>query len=68
MYKRQVYAFLQRKGCKDIRPVCEIMPGAVLFETKVGERTMQVVSKSGGFGNESIFVEIADKMMVGGVV
>ena len=63
-----VYAFLQRKGCKDIRPVCEIMPGAVLFETKVGERTMQVVSKSGGFGNESIFVEIADKMMVGGVV
>ena len=44
------------------------MPGAVLFETKVGERTMQVVSKSGGFGNESIFVEIADKMMVGGVV
>lgn len=57
-----VYAFLEQASCTDIEPVCEVMPGVVLFNATVGKRRLQVVSKSGGFGDEKVFVDIAAKV------
>lgn len=61
-----VYTFLERKKCREIRPICEIVPGAVLFEAEIFGQKLQIISKSGGFGNESVFVELADAMLDGG--
>lgn len=61
-----VYAFLMQINCTEIEPVCEAVPGVVLFHVKIGDRTLQVLSKSGGFGNESVFAEIASGFTYGG--
>lgn len=61
-----VYAFLEGIDCTDIEPVCEAVPGVVLFNIKLGERVLQVLSKSGGFGNEDVFAEIASRFTYGG--
>lgn len=61
-----VYAFLTGIDCSDIEPVCEAVPGVVLFNIKFRNRTLQVLSKSGGFGNEDVFVEIASRFTYGG--
>lgn len=57
-----VYAFLEQAACTDIEPVCEVIPGVVLFTVTAGKRKLQVVSKSGGFGDEMVFVDIAAKV------
>ncbi len=61
-----VYAFLMSVDCSDIEPVCEAVPGVVLFNMKIGNRTLQVLSKSGGFGREDVFAEIASRFTYGG--
>lgn len=55
------YAFLIQIKCTEIEPVYEIVSGAVLFNIKAGNRRLQVISKSGGLGDEDIFVNIASK-------
>ena len=59
-----VYAFLSGNNCSEIEPVCEVIPGVVLFHVKIGERKLQVISKSGGFGNEQVFLEVAKEILI----
>ena len=47
----------------DLTPVCEISQGVVLSILKWNEKKLQVVSKSGGFGNKDVLIEAAKKLI-----
>lgn len=55
--------FMKLTGCTELIPVCEIGQGAVLSRLVWKDTQIQVISKSGGFGDENIFVEIADRVV-----
>ncbi|MBQ9708984.1 MAG: four-carbon acid sugar kinase family protein [Firmicutes bacterium] len=54
------YGFLNRLGIREVVPVGEVLQGAVMFQIEVRGRTLNVVSKSGGFGSEDFFVRAAE--------
>ncbi len=47
----------------ELTPVCEISQGVVLSILKWNEKKLQVVSKSGGFGNKDVLIEAAKKLI-----
>ncbi len=47
-------------------PVEEVMPGTVLSCFTMEGRRYQVISKSGGFGDETLFVKLAEMICAGG--
>ncbi len=47
----------------ELTPVCEISQGVVLSILKWNEQKLQIISKSGGFGNADVFVETAKKLI-----
>lgn len=55
--------FMKEIGCSQLHPVCEIGQGAVLSWLEWKERRLQVISKSGGYGDEQILMEIAGKVI-----
>ncbi len=58
-----VMGFMKRQHCKELTPVCEIGQGAVLFLLDWNGESVQVISKSGGFGEKDIFVTIANQLI-----
>lgn len=54
--------FMKNMGCDIISPICELAPGTVLSEIDTGTRRLRVISKSGGFGTESLLVDLAEKI------
>ena len=54
--------FMKNMGCDIISPICELAPGTVLSEIDTGTRRLRVISKSGGFGTESLLVDLAGKI------
>lgn len=50
-------------GCKELMPVCEIGKGAVLNIMEWDGKRIQVISKSGGFGEEEIFTMMYETVM-----
>lgn len=54
--------FMNCTGVKELVPVCEIGKGAVLSLLNWKGKTIQVISKSGGFGEENIFVEMLEQI------
>lgn len=51
--------FMKHIQCEEITPVCEIATGTVLSEIKVAEQSFGIISKSGGFGQEALLVDLA---------
>ena len=47
----------------ELIPVCELSQGVVLSMLKWEGQTLQIVSKSGGFGPVNVMTEIADKLV-----
>ncbi|USF30991.1 four-carbon acid sugar kinase family protein [Clostridium sp. MD294] len=47
----------------ELTPVCEISQGVVLSILKWNEKKLQVISKSGGFGNQDVFLKTAEKLI-----
>lgn len=45
-------------GITSISPICEILPGVVLSEARHNNRSIFLLSKSGGFGDENLLVEL----------
>ncbi|MCI9582580.1 four-carbon acid sugar kinase family protein [Clostridiaceae bacterium] len=54
--------FMKHIGCEAIAPVCEMAPGTVLSEIEVKGRRLGVISKSGGFGAETLLVDLARRI------
>lgn len=50
--------FYRKTMCSGITPICEIEAGTILSLCRVGKRNLYVISKSGGLGNEDIFLKI----------
>lgn len=51
-------AVMQQLGSATLRPITEILPGVVLSETVIDGQTLFIISKSGGFGPDDVFLQI----------
>lgn len=51
--------FIREAGIKLVSPVCEMDCGVVLSQLKYKEKTLNVISKSGGFGKEMLFSDLS---------
>lgn len=50
---------METMGVKEVEPVCELASGVVLSRFTYNGYTRQVISKSGGFGNPTLLVEMS---------
>lgn len=55
--------YMKQIGCTQIEPICEIEQGVVVSKIKCGGHSIQVISKSGGFGTVDILCRIAEKVL-----
>ncbi|MEG0988731.1 MAG: four-carbon acid sugar kinase family protein [Clostridium sp.] len=55
--------FMKHIGCDEITPVCEMAPGTVLSKIETKDRELRVISKSGGFGTEQLFTDLAKMIL-----
>lgn len=55
--------YMKKTGCTQIEPLCEIEQGVVVSNIVRAGKSVQVISKSGGFGTCDIFCRIADKII-----
>ena len=55
--------FMKELGVNQIVPVAEIAQGTVLSKLFWEWRTLQVISKSGGFGEQELLVKLAEKLV-----
>lgn len=55
--------FMRHIGNTELVPICEIGKGAVLSAMRWNGKRIQVISKSGGFGEEDIFVHMYDTII-----
>ena len=53
-------ACLRRLGCKDLEPLAELFPGVVLSLYRAGGREKFLISKSGGFGSETLLADLKE--------
>jgi uncharacterized protein YgbK (DUF1537 family) len=53
---------MEQLGVREMEPVCELAPGTVLSRFSLGEKINQVISKSGGFGQETLLVDLASEI------
>ena len=53
---------MEQLGVREMEPVCELAPGTVLSGFSLGEKKNQVISKSGGFGQETLLLDLAGKI------
>lgn len=56
-------AFMDHIHCDDIQIIGEIEEGVVVSQIKYKEKKYQIVSKSGGFGSEHVFCNIANYLI-----
>ena len=53
---------LRRLGCRDLEPLAELFPGVVLSRYRAGGKEKLLISKSGGFGKESLLADLQEMM------
>lgn len=51
-------AFMETIGCRELTPVCELQPGVVLSRIVYRGKEYEIISKSGGFGNEDLLITL----------
>jgi D-threonate/D-erythronate kinase len=52
--------FLSAAGNCSLNPVVEILPGVVRAWLEIGDRRLDVITKSGSFGDKRLFLSVAD--------
>ena len=57
---------MKKAGCRELTPVCELSNGVVCSELALDGRELQMVSKSGGFGEKNVLIDIKSKLITGG--
>jgi uncharacterized protein YgbK (DUF1537 family) len=55
-------ALMQAVDVSELTPICEMETGVVLTEFIYKEKTYHIISKSGGFGDEDLFIRLAEKI------
>lgn len=55
--------FMSQVNVCEMTPVCEMAPGTVLSRFFIGGEEYQVISKSGGFGEENLMSVLAEKII-----
>lgn len=55
--------FMKEMGVCEMIPICEMAPGTVLSQFIIKGKTFEVISKSGGFGKETLLVDLADEII-----
>lgn len=55
-------SFVNQTKCMEIEPVCEVEPGTVLSSMKIDNKSIWVITKSGGFGNQELLRMVAEKV------
>lgn len=55
--------FLSAWDSGSLRPVCEVAPGVVRAVFEADGKARDIITKSGGFGEERLFQELAARMM-----
>ncbi len=55
-------ALMQAIDISELTPLCEMETGVVLTEFIYKENTYQIISKSGGFGDEDLLIKLAEKI------
>lgn len=58
-----LFGFIKQVGVEVIIPINEVAPGAVLFQVSVGQKVFNVISKSGGFGEENLLERLVSSMI-----
>ncbi len=53
--------FMAAWGRGSLRPVCELMPGIVRALFEIDGKSYDIITKSGGFGEKSLFTDIAEQ-------
>ena len=53
-------ACLRRLGCRELQPLAELFPGVVLSLYRAGGREKFLISKSGGFGSETLLADLKE--------
>lgn len=53
-------AFANAINCNEYYPICEVEPGVVLFTVSYNGNDYEIISKSGGFGDEDLLVKIVN--------
>lgn len=53
---------MEQLGVREMEPICELAPGTVLSQFVMNGKKYQVISKSGGFGQETLLVDMTDKI------
>ena len=53
-------ALMQYVGVNELIPICEIEKGVVLTSFRYNNKNYNIMTKSGGFGDEDLLVKIAD--------
>lgn len=56
-----LYQFVKQTGINVISPVCEVEHGVVLSEILYKGERVNIISKSGGFGRETLFMDLSDQ-------
>ena len=59
-----LYQFIKQTGINVISPVCEVEQGVVLSEVLYKGKRINIISKSGGFGRESLFMDLSDRFQI----
>ncbi len=55
-------AFIKQMQIDEMVPLYELAPGIVLSRCFIGTKQLYIVSKSGGFGNQDLFVNLAKEL------
>ena len=55
---------LSEIGVVKVRPVAELVPGTVLSDFDYGGRSLRIISKSGGFGQSSLIMDLVSEYML----
>lgn len=54
------FGILRNMGLPAIQPICEILPGVPLSRIALGERSLYLVTKAGGFGPRDVLSQIRE--------
>lgn len=53
---------MEELGVREMEPISEVAPGTVLSRFSLENKKYQIISKSGGFGKETLLIDLAHKI------